>query len=333
VTDAVTVKGGVRVFDARNTLYGFYGYGDPNPVGSGTNETNLCVMPHAGFQGGPCVDLNQTVEEVNVTYLANATYRFDSDHLAYATISTGFRPPGVNRIGSFPPYASDYLDNYELGWKTTWDDNRIRWNGAAFDMVWDNMQYGFSGPNGITVIVNAPQAEIRGVESDLTWAVTHQFTLSGSASFIDARLTANYCQGLVNGKTVTDCSPPDAPSGTQLPITPYLKANATARYAYPIGDDLDGFVQGSVLFNGGSAAALALADRALLGRQQAYTSADFSTGISMDNLSFEIFIKNAFDTRGQVYRYAECATATCGVEPYVNVIQPRTIGMKFSQKF
>jgi outer membrane receptor protein involved in Fe transport len=333
VTDDLTVKGGLRVFDAHNTLYGFYGFGDPNPVGSDTNEGALCVTPHVPFHDAPCVDINQSVEEVNVTWLANVTYKFDSNRMVYATASTGFRPPGVNRLGTFPPYASDYLDNYEIGWKTSWDGNKIRWNGAVFDMIWDNMQYGYSGPNGITVIVNAPQAEIRGLESDLTWAATRQLTLSGSASLIDARLTANYCQGLVDGHTVTNCQPPDAPSGTQLPITPYVKANATARYAFPVTDDIDGFVQGSVIFSGGSAAALSLADRAALGRQPAYSEVDLSTGIAIDNTSIELFIKNALDSRGQIYRYAECATATCGVEPYVGVIQPLTVGLKFGQKF
>ena len=333
VTDDFSIKGGLRVFDARNTIYGFFGYGDPNPVDSGTNQDNLCAKPHVPFHDAPCVDINQTVEEVNVTWLANATYKIDPDHLVYATISTGFRPPGVNRLGTFPPYQADFLDNYEIGWKTSWDSGHIRWNGAAYDMIWDNMQYAYSGPNGITVLVNAPQAEIRGIESDLTWAITNQLTLTAGASFNDARLTANYCQGLVNGHTITNCSPPDAPSGAQLPTTPYLKANMTARYAYEVTDSIDGFAQAAFLFNGGSASALSISDRDILGRQRPYTSIDLSTGLGFDSIDVEIFVKNLLDERGETFRYAECATATCGVEPYVGVIQPRTVGLRFSQRF
>ena len=42
----------------------------------------------------------------------------------YATWSEGFRPGGINRRGTLPPYMSDFLTNYEIGWKTDWPDNR-----------------------------------------------------------------------------------------------------------------------------------------------------------------------------------------------------------------
>jgi outer membrane receptor protein involved in Fe transport len=332
ITPDLTIKGGLRVFRDTSNLAGFFGYGNPNPVGSGTS-TAKCFSTAIAEAHAPCEDLNENADETNVTYMANLTYKLDETKLVYVTASTGYRPPGVNRLGTFPPYKADYLDNYELGWKTTWNQNRIRWNGAIFDEEWDQMQYGFSGPNGITVIVNAPSAEIKGIESDLTWAVDQHLTLSGSASLVDAELTANYCQGLVNGAVVTNCQPPDAPSGTPLPITPVLKANATARYTFLVSDETDGFVQGSAVFNGRSAAALSIVDRTILGMQPAYWTFDLSAGFDWDNLSVEIFAKNAFDARGQNYRYAECATATCGVEPYVGVITPRTVGLRIGQKF
>ena len=332
ITPDLAAKAGVRVFDSYSNLFGYFGYGFPNPVGSATNP-NLCPNPHQPISGAPCADVNQTVEETNVTYMANLTYKIDPDKMVYVTSSSGFRPPGVNRVASYPPYQADYLDNYEFGWKTTWFDNKLRWNGAVFLMNWDNMQYGFAGTNGITVIVNAPSAQVKGIESDQTWAVDRHLTLSAAESLIDAELTANYCQGLVNSKVVTNCEPPDAPSGTPLPITPVFKANATARYTEELTEDMTGFMQGSVVFSGRSSAALSIVDRDTLGQQRPYTSFDFSLGVDSDDFSASIFVKNAFDARGDVYKYAECATATCGVEPYVNVIQPRTVGVRFSQRF
>ncbi len=52
--------------------------------------------------------------------------------MIYATWSQGFRPGGINRVGSLPPYKADYLDNYEFGWKTEWLDHHLLWNGAVF---------------------------------------------------------------------------------------------------------------------------------------------------------------------------------------------------------
>ena len=65
------------------------------------------------------------------------TYKFDDQRLVYATYSEGFRPGGVNRVGAAATYAADTLKNYEIGWKTTWFDNHLRFNGAIFQEDWE----------------------------------------------------------------------------------------------------------------------------------------------------------------------------------------------------
>jgi outer membrane receptor protein involved in Fe transport len=76
--------------------------------------------------------------------------------MIYATFSKGFRPGGVNRNGggTIPPYQPDFLKNYEIGWKTTWFDNRLRFNGAFFREDWSNFQFSYLGPNSLTIITN-----------------------------------------------------------------------------------------------------------------------------------------------------------------------------------
>jgi iron complex outermembrane receptor protein len=44
-------------------------------------------------------------------------------------------------------------------------------------------------------------------------------------------------------------------------------------------------------------------------------------------------VNNAFDKRAQLTTFAQCATVACGSQPYVVVNQPRTVGIKFGQKF
>ena len=82
------------------------------------------------------------------------------------TYSKGFRPGGVNRRGTFPPYNSDFLKNYELGWKTSWINNRLRFNGALFWEDWDDFQFSYLGVNGLTNVTNAGGARIKGIEAD-----------------------------------------------------------------------------------------------------------------------------------------------------------------------
>lgn len=47
----------------------------------------------------------------------------------------------------------------------------------------------------------------------------------------------------------------------------------------------------------------------------------------------ELYAVNLFDERGQVTRYTQCAEAVCGDNTYYVPIKPRTVGLKFGQKF
>jgi len=133
------------------------------------------------------VDLNGRTTSSGNTPKLNLTYKFDKDRMVYATWSKGFRPGGVNRNGggTLPPYQPDYLTNYEIGWKTTWLDNRLRFNGAVFREEWNNFQFAFLGANALTIIANAGVARVTGVETELEYAVTEGFTLSGGFEWLN----------------------------------------------------------------------------------------------------------------------------------------------------
>jgi outer membrane receptor protein involved in Fe transport len=336
LTDQLSITGGLRVFDARNSLYGFYGFG----AGYSGSTGEAACFDFTPFKDAPCVNLNKVGEQVSETYKANISYKFDEDRLIYFTASDGYRPGGVNRNGNLGPYNADTLYNYEIGWKTTWDEKQIRWNGALFYENWDQFQFAFLGPNSLTEIANAGQAEIKGIESDTSWAIDSHWLVSGAISIVDAELTQNYC-GTTDAanKPITTCSSPLAPSGQTLPVTPPVKGNATARYEWTLNDGLDAFLQGSMVYVGRRTSDLRSAERADLGPIPSYVSFDLSGGVSNDSFSASIFLKNAFDERGQIYRYAECPAAVCATQyknlgvTYIVPIQPLTFGVKFGQKF
>jgi outer membrane receptor protein involved in Fe transport len=221
------------------------------------------------------------------------------------------------------------LYNYELGWKTTWDSGQVRWNGALFWENWDNFQFSFLGPNAVTEIANAASATVRGLETDIAWSVDPNLTLSGSGSFINSELTSNYCKNLDQ----TGCPPYQANSGIPLPVTPAVKANATARYEFDVNDSMNAFAQGSVIFQGRATSDLRELQATELGAMRAYTTFDISTGVTQDKITASFFIKNLFDERGQVYRYTSCPLCLTYSNTYIVPIQPRTIGIKFGQKF
>jgi outer membrane receptor protein involved in Fe transport len=263
----------------------------------------------------------------------------------YATWSEGFRPGGVNRRGTFPPYKADFLTNYELGWKTSWADNRLRFNGAVFKGDWDDFQFSFLGENGLTNISNAGNAKLEGIEMDVQWAATDAFTLYGGLAIQKAELGEDFCKSIdpLTGDPFNeaDCianEPADfAPDGTRLPTTPEFKASLTGRYEFQM-NGLDAHFQASVVHNGEAATALLPAENDILGDSEAYTLVDFSFGFEREKWSAELFIDNVFDERVALYRYSECDVSVCsnpleaGIV-YGVVTRPRMVGLKFSQKF
>ena len=347
VTKHISITGGIRGYHYKNTLFGFYGYSAGYDAltgfgaGQGVNDAN-CIAGRS-FRNAPCVNLDKPASDGSgETYKANATYKFDDDRLVYFTYSTGYRPGGINRSGDFPPYQADSLANYEVGWKTSWFDRSLNFNGALYDEEFTNFQFSFLGPNSLTIIENAPSARILGVETSVEWRATHALTLSGGGSYNDATLTSNFCgTDQSTGLVIPNCpnSQALALKGEQLPYIPKFKGNVTARYTFGLGG-WDAHAQVAVAVQTGTSPALFTADVANLGTMPAFATADFSFGAEKDKRSIELFIKNAFDTHGQLNRYTPCTTSTCapaypGVPAavYVVPIQPLTVGIRVGQKF
>ena len=358
VTSHLSVSGGLRYYHYDNSLYGFFGFsaafspGSP-PLYLGTGESSCKLYPGETFRNAPCVNLNKEVSGTGETYKANLTYKIDDDRLVYFTYSTGYRPGGVNRISGVPAYGADSLVNYELGWKTSWFNRSLRWNGAAYDEEFGNFQFAVTfPPNSLTGVQNAPSARIRGFETSVDWRATERLTLSGGASYNRAELTADFCGVDETGAPLTVCTTtPDQPNtikatkGEQLPFTPKFKGNVTARYTF----DMMGWnahAQASVLFQTGATPALKIADISALGAMPGYASLDLSFGAERGKTSMEIFVKNATDERGQTNRFSPCQTcespspsssipANLQVGPavYVSTIQPLTVGIRLGQKF
>ncbi len=353
ITSKLTLTGGMRHFSYKNTLDGFYGFGlnafgtnptlQPPPITGGIEGQQTCFSQEP-FHGAPCSDLSKRADGNGWTPKLNASYKFTPEFMVYATYSKGFRPGGVNRVGAAPPYAADFLKNYEIGWKTTWLNNTLRFNGDIYYERWDDFQFSFLGPNSVTIVANAGQARVKGAETQIDWAPTSSWNFSASAVYTDAYLSENYCGALdPSGNPVTSnpCVVPGeapyaplAPSGTMLPDTPKFKGSLTARYTFPMGSLGEGHIQGNFVYQSFVWPDMRLYERSLLGQQPAFGLLNLYAGVQHDNLSVELLVKNVTDRRASIYRYSECVQAVCAPIAVYNVIEtPRLIGLQVGQKF
>lgn len=379
VTPTITATAGGRAFIYDNTLIGFFGFGrDPangfdsppyNAAASsrtgvagcftvdgerlrsvvGTGGSTVLLPP--AVAGGPCTNLATyaagfglqpvKAQGQGVTYRFNLTWKPAKGLLFYGTVSRGFRPGGINRRIDVPPYAADYLTNYELGAKTTWLDGALRVNAALYQQDWAAFQFSFLGQNSFTEIHNGPDARIRGIEADVTYNIGG-LTLNAAGSYTDAKTRQNLC--LSDDPTFT-CSGAgnliSAPAGTRLPITPQFKINGTARYSVPVGSSKV-YGQANISHQSSASSDIRTAvfetftgniinPAARLGRLASFTTVDLSVGAEFKRFSLEIFAQNLGDERGQLSRFQQCGS--CGQRPYIVPITPRTIGLRVGAKF
>lgn len=331
IAPQLTFTAGGRLYRFDNTLIGFFGYNNP---GFSSNPDYLCRAP-AVVPGSPCTNLgnfsNGTARpkrsaDTGFIHRLNLTYHITDDHMIYATWSRGFRPGGINRRGSLPPYGADFVSNYEFGVKTDWLDHRLRLNAAIYQLDWTDIQLSFLGANGLTEIQNAGNARIRGVEFDMLARPTQGLTISLGASYNDAQTTNAIL----------------APAGTRLPITARFKGNARIRYEFPVSPTWQAHLQASAAYEGRRTRDLRPVESAIYGTMPGYTTVDLTAGLEHHDWSLELFARNLFDERGVTGLSIQCNEQVCGdplgqtaIGPkiYSTITTPRTIGLRIGRRF
>jgi outer membrane receptor protein involved in Fe transport len=325
ITDRLEATVGARYFKPEVSVEGFYGFGlGFNGVWSGTGEAQCPTQDD--WKGKPCKNVDKGISESDSVYRANLTWKMTDDHMIYGTWSEGYRPGGINRKPSAGEYVSDFLTNYELGWKTTWADGRFQFNGAAFMQEWEDFQVSFVGANAITQVDNGPTADVNGIESQIQWLPVDSLNISASVMFLDSELKDAYCAGCESDGGAW------APAGTQLPIAAEFKGNLVARYSFNLAG-FDAHLQGAISHEGKRNSDLRVADNLVKGEIPANTFMDITAGIRNDQYAVELYVSNLTDEDAALYYTSQCATGTCGTQNYGVRARPRTIGIRWSQEF
>jgi outer membrane receptor protein involved in Fe transport len=362
ITPTITLTGGLRFYRFNNMLYGFAGFApEPNPVGSHTGQDRCLTVnglpayqdptsPLAQGNSGldiPCYNVadigsnGQAVPRRSTgtghIHRLNIQWKPQDGLMFYATWSKGFRPGGINRQPETPPYAPDFLTNYEAGWKMTFWGSRLRWNGAVYHQIWSGFQFGYLGANSLTVIQNGRNAKVDGIETDINYTAGG-LSLSGAAAYTNAKTSGNICHAAMVVDPSPDCSGLDSkgnadfivvPSGSRLAITPKLKASATARYTWPVWTG-KAHIQGAVSYQGSALSELRPDAEAITGKIKASTLVDLFLGYDWSRYSAELFATNLFDERNELSRFVVCSICT-----QVKIVpgRPRTFGLRLGAHF
>jgi iron complex outermembrane recepter protein len=164
-------------------------------------------------------------------YRGNISYHLTDQVMAYGQVSTGFKGGGVNPRPFYQPQAIHFnpetLTNYELGFKSSWLDNRVRFNIDGYFSQYRDIQLAllncgfipgigtqFGSPCALPY--NAGDAHVKGVEVE-TQARFGGFQFDMSGSYIDFKYVyLNPTSGVTPGMIT--------------PFTPKWQGNAGVQY-------------------------------------------------------------------------------------------------------
>jgi iron complex outermembrane receptor protein len=334
ITENVTLTGGVRWFDYENSLYGFNGW--TGYCRGYYDDNGKFVQDDDGEVQYPCYDtgiLDDVQQGDDIAFKGSVEWRLNSDKMLYATYSEGFRAGGVNRarIPGIPKYDPDWVYNYEIGWKTTWADGTVRFNGAAYIVDWDNFQYAFLDftVSPLTIIQNAGKAQTKGIEWDINWAATDDFTLTFSGSYNDAKLQEDFVR--IDSENVGVVA---APKGTEMPYVPKLQLTSIGRYTFN-AFELPMFGQFAVSFADKSWNNLESYNRY---QMDSSTVLNLSAGIEKEAWSLTLYANNVTDERvtTDIFNsdyYQWTGIAFSGYDWFETIIRPRSFGIRWAQRF
>jgi iron complex outermembrane receptor protein len=122
-------------------------------------------------------------------------YKFSDDLMAYASWATGYKSGAFQFIATAPLVANQVanpedVENYEVGFKSTWFDRRLRLNGAAFKMDYKDLQQLRVVPvaAGVSLVVinNAASSTIEGVEFEGSLDLTPNWSVDFNYGYLDA---------------------------------------------------------------------------------------------------------------------------------------------------
>lgn len=161
----------------------------------------------------------------NFSPTIKVSFQITDDIFTYALWSRGFRSGGFNGRATTPssigPYDPERADNFEVGLKSNWFDNRLQVNASGFWMIVNGLQQGFIRPapdagGQETVIANIGEVTNKGLELEVTAVPTEGLTLFGSLGFIDTNQKGFCTDG--DGFSGTDPTTPPPPPFSFLEV-------------------------------------------------------------------------------------------------------------------
>ncbi|WP_374949334.1 TonB-dependent receptor [Mucilaginibacter sp.] len=228
-------------------------------------------------------DTSSTAHFKAFTPKVSIAYHVTDNNNLYAAYSRGFRAGGISQLGSDPSqpplfsFKPEFSNNYEIGSKNSFLNNRLRINLSLFYIAVDNAQVPtLILPAAITLTRNAGRLNSKGAEAEFAATLLKGLELAYNFGYTHARYTD--LQVASNGAVVNL-------NGNKQVYTPNVTSSLALQYGYALGGNLQTklIARGEWRYLGNQ-----YFDLANQIEQKAYNS--FNARIGISTTRYEIFV-------------------------------------------
>ena len=375
INDRLTLTGGIRIFDIKTGSDVLRRVDFAQGMGG-----NLC--PRADSAATVACTTSTKGDGDGETFRFNLSYQLSDNALVYGQFAQGYRAGGANinssvvnigssqdeQLGNVPEsYEADTVDSYEIGIRSTWFDQRLTLNAAAYTMDWKDIQLQGRDAAGLfSFVLNGQAAKVEGFEIELNANITSYLRFQAGIGYTKAKLDGdgpfNRSSNLAFGGT--DANPGDGAmvrhsvsgkDGDPIPNVPELTYNLAVELSRHFSSGWRGSIFLNYVYTDESASdfnpfliaptGTSGDDLAQVGDVSGYRNPNYSKdqgdygifdlrfGLESEKRGWNvfIFIENLFDERGitQVFVDGQFRRSP----GYSFTERPRTLGFTVSKKF
>ncbi len=176
------------------------------PPGSDWSKYPIGTAPTAVYFSGLEDEWDNFAPRLGLNYQAS------DDLFLFGFWQRAYKSGGFNMNANvaevfFTPFGPEQVDNYEVGFKSEWLENRLRVNGNVFFAKYKDVQRNIlrpaaTGSGVITFTDNAADIDSFGVELETVFQATDAFRIYANLGYLDAEY-ADFCAELDGAETTT----------------------------------------------------------------------------------------------------------------------------------